>query len=54
MPTTFFSNSNDTHIVNTAGTHGLIFLAGEDTLTVFQGTVRAAMGEHVPARTWCC
>ncbi len=45
MPTQFFTNSNDTHIVNTAGTHDLIFLAGEDTLTVFQGTVRAAMGE---------
>ncbi len=46
MPTQFFSNGNDTHTVNTAGSHDLIFLAGEDMLTVFQGTVRAAMGEH--------
>ncbi|MDQ3245800.1 MAG: hypothetical protein M3Q52_02705, partial [Pseudomonadota bacterium] len=45
MATTFFTQGNDTHSSNVAGSHTLAFLAGNDTLTVFQGTIDALMGE---------
>lgn len=47
MPTLTFSNSNDTYIVNAAGTFDLTFLAGNDSLTTQHAgaTTTASMGD---------
>lgn len=45
MPITYYSDANDTVTINSPGSYDLIFLGGNDTLTVFQGSVNAAMGE---------